>query len=307
MAVIVGVGIVVAASIGPRVTKWVRPDPPPNQLRLGGSAVPRTQDIQRPDLIKAVLQAQLRAGRERLAQEAELKAVAEDAETRATALRLYTDEWRLSVELALASDQGALEDFRRTVDTQQMHYIDAAPHTLRVLLERLRRIIGEPAASSARPTAENQPLPSVGRESDEALVRSLREREARLRTAVDTLVAWLYRRQNWPGLSRDARYSEPAPNEIWAIGKYRELGLTGIPYEPPPSVGAEPGFMVLEDGVPQDLPQDSDDARIHEKGKSQADQTKRGAADAENAPGPATLRSSIYYPGGFLTPPDRRP
>jgi hypothetical protein len=61
------------------------------------------------------------------------------------------------------------------------------------------------------------------------------------RAATDTLLTWLYRRQNWHGLSEDGRTHEPAPRE-WAEPKYQQLGLGGLHYGPPQQVAGEPGF-----------------------------------------------------------------
>jgi hypothetical protein len=72
--------------------------------------------------------------------------------------------------------------------------------------------------------------------------REIKEREARVHRAVDTLLTWLYRRQNWFGLTADGRTSEPAPWDIWAKRFYEVLDLRGLKYEPPSIVGVEPGY-----------------------------------------------------------------
>jgi hypothetical protein len=70
----------------------------------------------------------------------------------------------------------------------------------------------------------------------------MREHGDRLRRAVDIAITWLYRRQNWAGLSHDGKYSEPAPDSTWGQQKYGQLGLAGLLYEPAAEVPVEPGF-----------------------------------------------------------------
>jgi hypothetical protein len=70
----------------------------------------------------------------------------------------------------------------------------------------------------------------------------LKEREGLVHRALDTTITWLYRRENWDGLTDDGRHSEPAPKDIWADGKYAQLGLNGVAYQPPATVPSEPGF-----------------------------------------------------------------
>lgn len=72
--------------------------------------------------------------------------------------------------------------------------------------------------------------------------REIKEREAKVHRAVDTLLTWLYRRENWFGLSSDGQLSEPAPWDIWAKRFYELLDLRGLRYDPPPVVGAETGY-----------------------------------------------------------------
>lgn len=60
------------------------------------------------------------------------------------------------------------------------------------------------------------------------------------RLAADTLIAWLYRRKEWHGLSVDGKYREPAPNYV-GVEMYRVLQLPG-PYEPVENIAPEPGF-----------------------------------------------------------------
>jgi hypothetical protein len=68
------------------------------------------------------------------------------------------------------------------------------------------------------------------------------EYSQRLQRAVNIAITWLYRRQNWAGLSHDGRYSEPAPESTWGQQKYGQLGLAGLLYQPPAEVPAEPGW-----------------------------------------------------------------
>ena len=69
--------------------------------------------------------------------------------------------------------------------------------------------------------------------------------------ALDTVVTWLYRRQNWKTISPDARASEAAPWDIWASEKYDQLGLRGLPYTNPTAVAGEPGFSPPPDDPPE--------------------------------------------------------
>ena len=71
---------------------------------------------------------------------------------------------------------------------------------------------------------------------------AVQEHSERLRRAVDIAITWLYRRQNWAGLSHDGKYSEPAPNSTWGQQKYGQLGLAGLLFEPPAEVPVEPGW-----------------------------------------------------------------
>jgi len=59
------------------------------------------------------------------------------------------------------------------------------------------------------------------------------------RSGVDTLIAWLYRRENWSGLSDEGRYNEGAP-EAFGETIYRHLGIPAR-YKRPHSSVAEPG------------------------------------------------------------------
>lgn len=72
--------------------------------------------------------------------------------------------------------------------------------------------------------------------------KKARKEIADWRRAADMAITWLYRRQNWEGLSPDGQSREPAPKAIWADRLYRELGLGRYEYEPPAAVIAEPGF-----------------------------------------------------------------
>jgi hypothetical protein len=65
----------------------------------------------------------------------------------------------------------------------------------------------------------------------------------RFRRALDIAITWLYRRQNWSGLSSDTRNKEPGPADMWGTTKYSELGLDEFPFEPPKAVIAEPGWQ----------------------------------------------------------------
>jgi hypothetical protein len=60
------------------------------------------------------------------------------------------------------------------------------------------------------------------------------------RLAIDTTIAWLYRRKHWDGLSADGRYREPAP-AFFAEPLYDVLKLSG-PYEPQENIQPEPDF-----------------------------------------------------------------
>jgi hypothetical protein len=82
-----------------------------------------------------------------------------------------------------------------------------------------------------RPTGDLIPVKAEG------------NREERMRAAIDTAITWLYRRQNWgPGLSDDAKFSEPAPYDTWVKGKYEQLDLSDMQYKPPRTIGREKGF-----------------------------------------------------------------
>lgn len=73
-----------------------------------------------------------------------------------------------------------------------------------------------------------------------------RARVIQLRHAVDVLITWLYRRQNWDGLSTDGKYTEPAPAKTWGWQKYKQLGIPVSEYEPPAQVAGEPGWTPPE-------------------------------------------------------------
>jgi hypothetical protein len=78
--------------------------------------------------------------------------------------------------------------------------------------------------------------------------KEIKEREGILHKALDTAITWLYRRENWDGLSEDGRNTEPAPKDIWADGKYAQLGLNGVGYQPPQTIPPEPGFTPRRSG-----------------------------------------------------------
>jgi hypothetical protein len=102
-----------------------------------------------------------------------------------------------------------------------------------------------PAPNGVGATGSLTVIPGAPRQGltiDEAL-RGWESDRTRLRKALDTALTWLYRRQNWLGLSHDGRFSEPAPADIWGSKKYHELGLDPLPYEPPTQVPVEPGWQ----------------------------------------------------------------
>lgn len=87
------------------------------------------------------------------------------------------------------------------------------------------------------------PDPGLNRNREgQAPEAALVDRERVLRRGVDVLITWLYRRENWHGLSHDGRYAEPAPEDIWGSKKYQDLELEGLEYRPPRIVPPEPGF-----------------------------------------------------------------
>ena len=114
------------------------------------------------------------------------------------------------------------------------------------------RAAGDPTTGDAPLRGEIKPrgelsltvirgAPSPGLSAEEALTGWEHDR-ARLRRAVDIAITWLYRRANWSGLSPDGRFVEPAPADIWAKDKYKQLDLEPLPYEPPQHVAHEPGW-----------------------------------------------------------------
>ena len=63
-----------------------------------------------------------------------------------------------------------------------------------------------------------------------------------LRDAIDTAMTWLYRREEWHGLTDDGKQSEGAW-DVWVAPKWSALGLKDLPYtKPVRTVGGEPGF-----------------------------------------------------------------
>jgi hypothetical protein len=110
----------------------------------------------------------------------------------------------------------------------------------------------DPASAPEAEMAEQVRTTRAGLEEAQRLLTGAnRDRDAfgrqadMTRTAVDFLITWLYRRQNWHGLSPDGRSFEPAPRE-WAEKKYVELGLNGLHYGPPRQIPGEPGFTPPE-------------------------------------------------------------
>ncbi len=110
------------------------------------------------------------------------------------------------------------------------------------------------------PSAGAVGVPTLVQEATESVLRrkwqeaevqavELRDRETQVHRALDTVLTWLYRRENWAGLSDDQRYRDSAPFDIWIKQKYEELDLPGMDYAPPKTVAAERGFIPPSTGA----------------------------------------------------------
>jgi hypothetical protein len=101
-----------------------------------------------------------------------------NAEARHRTLRLWNDQWMIDVERALTGDDATLAEFRREVDTRQMHYI---VHPSFALLTRLRRLrdylppgLRVEMDLQERLDVEGEPVPRAsGRDSMESRVVNL--------------------------------------------------------------------------------------------------------------------------------------
>jgi len=96
----------------------------------------------------------MQEARIRLEEDRDLTAASPDAAKCAEALRLWSDDWQIKVEAALAGDSASLAAFRRPVDTSQMHYVESPAYVLRVKLQRLSPYLTLGETSAERTKAD---------------------------------------------------------------------------------------------------------------------------------------------------------
>lgn len=142
--------------------------------------------------------------------------------------------------------------------------------------------------------AERRAADSEARLVEERRARGeVRERSDLLHRATDILITWLYRRENWHGLTAEGQSAESAPWDIWAKQKYDQLGLNGVSYQPPDSVAGEPGFLPPSAGPNHSTDEDRRTNQPSEGGVSLV-----GSVSHQVIPGP---RSSTMFQVAFET------